>query len=123
VPPIKQQLLDTFENRDFSRQALGEISNLCECWLLNDCPGPHGIHDRVIIYSLQDFCFSVAQYMSGQEDASSGLTTVRHTKIQAAIAPHLRSVMNCLNSQDSDSILAVLDNFICAFERMKREQI
>jgi hypothetical protein len=85
VKTLKQQLLDKLDQQGFSRQTLIELGDICSKWLNPKRAYPRGIFDHVVIYVLRDFCFSLENWMVGQEDKLSGITTVQHAKIQSMV--------------------------------------
>jgi hypothetical protein len=118
----KSQLHDLLEKKGFSGKTLSEMSRVCSTWLRSPAPGPHQLHDGVIVYVLRDFLESVNNYMTGQETAHSGITPVEHAQIQAAVVPHIRAVIKTLGTDKPEPILKAMGGFIEAFEALKGQK-
>jgi hypothetical protein len=115
----KPQLHDLLEKKGFSRQTLSEMKQFCSTWLRSPAPGPRGLHDSVIVYVLRDFLESVNNYMTGQETKHSGITSVEHQRIQAAVLPHIRALIGTLGTDNSELILKAMAGFVEGFEKLK----
>lgn len=114
IRTIKQQLLDVLNKDGFSCYSLVNIQGACSSWInenINSAPN----HSFYHVYAIRDLCFSISNYIEGQEPMES----TAHSTVEAALFEPLKLVISALDCENSDEKFDSLAVLVAAFEKLK----